>query len=487
RAKEVGIRKTMGSNRVQLIIQFLSESFIAVLISFIGALFLLVLTIDFFNELAEKSIIIPFKNQAFWIISILFILLTGLLAGLYPAIYLSSFKPVTVLKGSVRTGRFAALPRKVLVIAQFSVAVILVLGTIMIHKQIEFAKNRPVGYDLQSLISLDLSNPRFKEKVNVIKAELIQSGTIIDVATSSSRLTGINAFGGGFDWQGKDPSRNMEVIFSNISPEFGKTLGWKLISGRDFSEDLTSDEHDAIIINQAAAKQMGLENPIGTELIHNDEYGNPIWSKTIIGVVQDIVVESPYQSVKPTIYYFNEKASNVLHFKLKPELSYHEALSIIETTLQKIVPLTVYDFIFVDEEFSKKFKQEVLLGKLSGVFAGMAVFISSLGLFGLSSFVAEQRKKEIGIRKVMGASATNIWSMLSREFILLVLYACIFAVPPGYILVNRWLQRFDYHIEISLQLIILTCLIAVLTTLLTVSYQSVKAAWMNPTRSLRNE
>ena len=487
RAREVGVRKTMGSYQGQLVTQFLSESMMTVLLAFGAAILLLILTIQPFNALADKAISLPFSQPGFWGISLVFVLLTLLLAGLYPAFYLSSFQPVRVLKGAVNIGRFAALPRKVLVVAQFTVSVILVLGTLIIHKQLQFARNRPVGYELESLISMHLSDPGLIGKVDVIRTELLQTGVVSEVATSSSRLTGVNAFGGAFDWHGKDPSRNMEVIFFNVSPEFGKTVGWEIVSGRDFSADLPTDTKDAIIINEAAARQMGLEDPVGNELTNLNEFGSPIWSKTIIGVVGDIIIESPYQAVRPTIYYFNEKASNVLHIKMDPQVSAHEALPKIEAALHKISPSAFFDFLFVDEEFGDKFNQEVRLGKLSSIFATLAIFISCLGLFGLASFVAEQRKKEIGIRKVMGASVSNLWQMLSSDFVVLVIYACAVAIPIGYYLMNRWLQRYEYHTEIPLWLILATCLGAIGITLFTVSYQSIKSALVNPVKSLRSE
>ncbi len=487
RAREVGVRKTMGSYQRQLVIQFLSESLMTVLLAFGSAMVLMTLLLNPFNVLADKAIVLPFNNPMFWGIALVYILLIVLMAGLYPAFYLSSFQPVKVLKGVVHTGRLAALPRKVLVVVQFTVSVVLIMGTLIIHKQLQYARNRPVGYDLESLISFRMSDPGYIGKVDVIRTELLKTGVVSEVATSSSHLTGINAFGGAFEWQGKDPNRNLQVVFSNVSPDFGNTLGWEVVSGRDFSRDLATDTKDAIIINEAAVKQMGLDNPIGNELTNVNEFGHPIWTKTIIGVVQDIIVESPYDPVKPTIYYFNEKASNMLHIRIKPEVSPNIALPKIEETLGKIVPTALFDYMFVDEEYGQKFSQEKRLGELSGIFAALAIFISCLGLFGLTSFVVEQRKKEIGVRKVFGATVSNLWQMLSSDFIVLVIYSYFIAIPVGYYLMYNWLQKYEYRTEISWWLILVTCLSAILITLLTVSYQSIKAALMNPVRSLRSE
>jgi putative ABC transport system permease protein len=487
RGKEVGVRKVVGSGKGQLIAQFLSESFLMVLLAFAVALVLLILLRKPFNELADKDITLPFYNPVFWVVALAFILLTGFMAGLYPAFYLSSFQPVKVLKGVSRIGRYAALPRKVLVVVQFTVSVVLILGTLIVYQQIQYARNRPIGYDRQSLISLQMSDPNYVGKEEVIRTELLNTGVVSEVATSSSPLTGINAFGGGFEWKGKDPEGDVEFVFCNVSPDFGNTVGWELVAGRDFSRDFATDTTKAVIISEAAATGMGLDNPVGEELVAVDEFGRPLWSKTIIGVVKDIIMESPYEPVMPTLYYFNDKASNWLHIKINPEVSAHDALPKIEATLGKIVPTALFDYTFVDEAYGQKFSQEVRISKLSGIFAVLAIFISCLGLFGLASFVAEQRTKEIGIRKVVGASVFNLWKMLSTDFVVLVIIACGIAIPIAYYFLTAWLQQYEYRTEISRWIWILTILAALVITLLTVSYQTLKAASMNPVQSLRSE
>lgn len=487
RSKEVGVRKVVGSGKSQLMAQFLSESFVTVLLAFVVAVLLLVLLRQPFNELADKDIRLPFYQPVFWGMAAAFLLLTAFVAGLYPAVYLSSFRPVKVLKGVSRLGRFAALPRKVLVVVQFTVSVVLILGTLIVYQQIQYARDRPIGYDRQSLISLPLGDPNYKGKEEVIRSELLNTGVVSEVGTSSSPLTGINAFGSGFEWQGKDPKRNVEFVFCNVSPDFGKTVAWEVIAGRDFSRDLAMDTTNAVIITESAAIAMGLDHPVGEELQEVDEFGRPGWSKTIIGVVKDIVMESPYEQARPTLYYYNEHAAHWLHIRIDPETSARVALPKIEATLGKIVPAALFDYTFVDEEYALKFSQEERIAELSGVFALLAILISCLGLFGLASFVAEQRTKEIGIRKVVGASVLGLWQMLSKDFVVLVIISCGIAIPIAYYFLSNWLSQYAYRTHIPVWILLLTCLGALTITLLTVSYQTLKAATMNPVKSLRSE
>jgi hypothetical protein len=272
-----------------------------------------------------------------------------------------------------------------------------------------------------------------------------------------------------------------------VTPEYGKTVGWKIIAGRDFSRDHATDSTNAIIISKAAAEYMGFPDPIGQTLTDVDEFGKHKWTRTIIGVVDDIIMESPYEPVMQAIFLPPSGPMALLHIRIHPEVSAQEALSVVEATLGKIVPSALFDYKFVDEEYSIKFSQEQRVGKLSGIFAVLAIFISCLGLFGLSSFVAEQRTKEIGIRKVMGATVSNLWTMLSKDFVLLVFISCLIAVPTGYYLMASWLEKYEYHAEITWWMLISTCIGAVMITVLTVSYQSIRAAMMNPVKSLRSE
>jgi putative ABC transport system permease protein len=487
RAREVGVRKTMGSIKTQLVLQFLSESILVVICAFMVSILLLTLLQHEFNEIAGKQIVLPFHLPGFWLIALGFILLTGFLSGLYPAFLLSSFKPVQVLKGVIQSGRLNVLPRKVLVVVQFTVSVMLIMGTIVVFKQVQYAQNRPAGYSRQGLITVSMNDPAYAKKQDVLKSELLNSGVVVGVAASSTAITRINNIMGGFDWQGKDPDLNAEFVNCNVSPEFGKTVRWEITAGRDFSPDIAADTSLSVIINEAAARFMDMTEPVGQELRNVDELGQIRWNKTIIGIVEDIVMDSPYEPVKPTVFYYNNNVNSQMHIRIAPEVSTGEALSRIKTVFDKVVPSALFDYKFVDEEYARKFNQEERIGKLSGIFTLLAVFISCLGLFGLIAYVAEQRTKEIGIRKVMGASAFTIWKMLSRDFVMLVLIACLIAIPAAAYILSEWLTRYEYHTSISWWIWLGTALGAVLITLLTVSAKALNAAKMNPVKSLRSE
>ena len=487
RAKEVGVRKAIGSGRNELIAQFLSESFLVVMIAFVCSISLLIVLKKSFNDLADKEIMLPFGNPLFWIFSMAFIFLTGFISGLYPAFYLSSFQPVKVLKGVLRAGRLALLPRKVLVVIQFTVSVVLIFGTVIIYRQIQYSRDRPIGYNRESLITMTLGDPNFKGKQDILRNELLNTGVVSALATSSSPLTAIWNTTNGYDWPGKNPALDANFAICNVIPEFGRTVGWEIVQGRDFSKDFPTDTTESIVINEAAARYMGFKDAVGKVLTDLDEFGIPKWRRTIIGVVKDMVMESPYEPVRQTLYFFNKQASNVLHIRINPAMSASTALPRIQAAVEKVVPSALFDYRFVDDEYARKFSQEERIGRLSGVFAVLAIFISCLGIFGLASFVASQRTKEIGIRKVLGASVANLWKMLSKDFVVLVLISCLIAIPIGYYLMRSWLGNFEYRTEISWWIFLITCIAAVTITILTVSFQAIKAALMNPVKSLRAE
>ncbi len=480
RAKEVGIRKAIGSLRWQLIKQFFAESYLVVLIAFVLSLILVVLLLPMFNEIAGKKIEIPWQNPVFWIFSLGFILITGLLSGSYPALYLSSFQPLKVLKGTFRVGKFASIPRKVLVVTQFTVSVMLIIGTIIVYQQIQHAKNRPIGYSRNGLIKLGMEK-EISEHYDVIRTELKNSGAIEEMAASNSPLTQVWNTNGGFEWEGKDPNLAVDFPNNRVSYEFGKTVNWKVKEGRDFSREFATDS-SAFIINESAAKFLGFKQPVGTVLKWN---GQPF---TIIGVVNDIMQESPFYPVRPTLYHIGQYEDMYnLVLKLNPQKNVKESLSSVEQVFKKYTPSVPFDYKFVDEEFGNKFLAEERIGKLSSYFAILAVLISCLGLFGMASFVAEQRTKEIGIRKVLGAGVLNLWRLLSTEFFILVLLSCIIAAPIAWYYLNSWLTNYDYRIDIKWQVFVMAALAALIITLLTVSFQAIKAAIANPVKSLRTE
>ncbi|TKK68274.1 FtsX-like permease family protein [Ilyomonas limi] len=480
RAKEVGIRKTVGSLRKQLIGQFLSESVVVALIAFIFAIILVVCLLSFFNGIADKDMSIPWSNPFFWLFSLAFTFFTGLISGSYPAFYLSSFEPIKVLKGTFKVGRFASLPRKVLVVVQFTVSITLIIGTIIVFKQIQYAKNRPVGYTREGLIMVDMTTPDLYGHYDAIRNDLLATGAVENMAQSSSPSTAVYSNQIGFDWEGKDP--NSLPLFGIVATtwEFGKTIGWQIKEGRDFSRDFATDS-SALILNEAAVKLTGLKNIVGKNIKWND--GN----YTVVGVVKDMVMESPYEPVKPTIFTMNTNWANTITIRIKPTVSMQEALAKIETVFRKYNPGAPFDYRFTDEEYAKKFSDEQRIGNLATFFAILAIFISCLGLFGLASFVAEQRTKEIGVRKVLGASVFNLWQMLSKDFAWLVAISCVIAVPIAWYYLHQWLQNYQYRTDISWWVFVAACSGALIITLITVSFQAIKAALANPVKSLRSE
>jgi len=486
RAKEVGIRKSIGSQRSQLIKQFLSESFLVVVFAYCIAILLVTLSLNGFNELAKKEIVFPFVNPIFWLISIAFISFTALLAGSYPALYLSSFKPVEVLKGTFLSGKYSGTPRKILVVVQFTVSVAFIIGTVIVMQQINFAKNRPVGYDKEGLIEVPVMSQDFSGKFELIRKEFLGSNAIVEMSTSSSPTTQVWSNRSGYIWEGKPEGFQEDLAWTAVSAEYAKSLNLKIVAGRDFSREMASDSN-AVLINQTAVKYMGLIDPIG-KFLKDDDEEDPEDPLKIIGVVQDMIVQSPYEPVKQGIYVF-DKYDNASYYNLRlnPKYSASQNLKTIEGIFKEHFPGIPFQYNFIDEEYGVKFAAEERVGTLSGIFTALAILISCLGLFGLTSFVAERRTKEIGVRKVLGASVFNVWNMLSRDFLKLVIISCFIAIPIAYYVMNGWLQEYPYRIILSWWVFALATLGAMLITILTVSFQAIKAARSNPIKSLRTE
>lgn len=480
RAKETGIRKAIGSLRGQLIGQFFFESLTVVMIAFIFSLFLLQLFIPFFNEVAGKRMTIPWSNPLFWLLGIGFASLTGLIAGSYPALYLSSFKPLQVLKGTFRAGRSATLPRKTLVVLQFTVSVTLIICTIIVLRQIQFAKDRPVGYDRDGLLIAPMITKDIVDHFDAVKNELLKSGAIVEMASSQSTTTDTWGTDGNLEWKGKDPALTIDFPNTGVSVDYGKTIGWQFKAGRDFSRQFPSDS-SGFILNEAAAKFMGLRDPVGEIIKWN---GNTF---KVIGVIKDVIVESPYEPVRPSIFCMAYNHHNFTILKINPLISIRDALTKIETVFKKYNPSVPFDYKFADEEYSRKFSTEERAGKLAGFFALLAILISCLGLFGLVSFITEQRTKEIGIRKVLGASVFNVWHLLSKDFVILVIISLLIASPTAYYFMHNWLQDFAYRIGISWWVFVVAGILVLLIALVTISFQSIKAAVANPVKSLRTE
>ncbi|WP_222930332.1 ABC transporter permease [Larkinella punicea] len=480
RAKEVGIRKAIGSLRSQLISQFFSESLLVVAIAFVISLLLVQLMLPFFNEVADKNIAILWANPIFWLSGIGFSFLTGILAGSYPAFYLSSFRPINVLKGTFRVSRFASIPRKVLVVVQFTVSVTLIIGTIIVFRQIQYAKSRPIGYDRSGLITITMNTPELYGRYNALRNELLQTGAVLEMSTASTPVTNLNSRLIGFDWEGKDPNLKEQFGTVAVTHDFGKTVGWQFIEGRDFSRAFSTDS-SGMVLNETAIRYMGLKDPVGKTVKWN---GKP---HQIIGVVKDLVMGSPFEPVYQTVFLLSYEWASVINIRLNPNQSASESLAKIETVFRQFNPGSPFDYKFSDQQYALKFATEERIGRLASVFAILAIFISCLGLFGLASFVAEQRTKEIGVRKVLGASVFNLWRLLSKDFVILVVIAFGIATPIAWYFLHHWLQKYDYRTEISWWIFAVSGAGALVITLLTVSFQSIKAALMNPVKSLRSE
>lgn len=479
RSREVGIRKTIGSLRWQLVVQFLCESLTMTLMALLLSLLMVHLSLPLFNRLSDKAMAIPWSGPVFWGLILAFCFITGLVSGSYPAFYLSRFKPIKVLKGTFNAAQAASLPRKVLVVVQFTVSVTLIIGTCMVYRQVQHASNRPVGYTREGLITVDMNTPDFYGHYDAIRNDLLRTGVVADMAQSNSAPTEVYS-NNIVEWKGKDPATVVSPGTIAVSHDFGNTVGWKIIEGRDFSRSFPTDTF-AFILNEAAVKMTGYKDPIGQTIRWlNQEH-------MIIGVVKDMVMESPYEPARPTIFHLNPYWTRLITVRIKPDISLQEGLARIEPVFKKYNPGSPFVYKLTDDEYAKKFMDEKRIGNLTTIFAVLAVFISCLGLFGLASFVAEQRTKEIGIRKVLGASVFNLWKMLSKDFVLLVIISCAIAIPIAWYFLHRWLQQYEYRTTISWWIFAMAAIGAIILTLLTVTWQAIKAALLNPVKSLKSE
>ncbi len=480
RAKEVGVRKAMGSDRGQLIGQFLSESLVISFIALALALILVELILPSFNKLTDKEVSLQLANPLFWGIMLIFTMFTGLLAGSYPALYLSSFNPVRVLKGTIRLGKNASLPRQVLVVLQFSFSIALMIGTVIIYQQIQHGKNRPIGFDSKGLISVFSSSDLIKN-YDPLRTELLASGAVSSICKSSCPPYQTWSNNRGWSWKGSKPE-DESALFNIIASDYDytKTVGIKLKAGRDFSREFASDS-SGVILNEAAVKRMGLKEPIG-EMVKG--MGK---SLKVIGVMPNMQMDSPFEVIRPTVIIFAKDWVNLICVRMNPNVSASAAIKKMTPIFDKYNPGFPFDYQFTDEQYAKKFNYLELIGNLSLAVAFLAIFISCLGLFGLASFMAEQRTKEIGVRKVLGATVLNITTLLSKDFLKLVIISIVIASPIAYFTMKNWLQDYDYRIEIGAGVFIIVMVVAIVIALSTVSYQAIKAGLANPVKSLRTE
>jgi ABC-type antimicrobial peptide transport system permease subunit len=480
RSREVGIRKAIGSSRKQLVVQFLMESVALSFLALLLALALLKLALPQFNALAAKQMHIPFEEPWFWVAVLGLTLLTGLLAGSYPALFLSGFDTVRVLKGTFRIGKWALVPRKVLVVVQFTVSITLITGTWMVFQQIQFARNQPLGYENAGLVTLDLATPEIQGKYNLLRQRLLATGAADEVSESLSPVTDVWSHQVGFEWEGMAPGSKPLFGIVTVTHDYGNTVRWKIQDGRDFSRNLASDS-SGIVLNEAALKLIGKKDALGMTILWNKK------PYKVIGVVQNMVMERPYIQVQPTVFVLDYSWLNVLNIRLNKTLPVQDALARLEKELKDFAPSNPVVFRFSDADYQAKFDAEVRIGNLSRIFAGLAIFISFLGLFGLASFVAGQRTREIGVRKVLGAGLSHLWLMLSKDFMVLVLVACVFSVPIAALILRDWLTSFEIRTPMHWWIFGISGLGAMVLALVTVSFQTLRAAQANPVKSLRTE
>ncbi len=477
RAREIGVRKAIGSKRQELIVQFLTESFLLTFIAFLFALVIVQLTLPGFNALADTAVSIPFFSPVFWVSILVFLVITAVVAGSRPAFYLSSFNPVKVLKGTMQAGRFATMPRKALVVVQFSCSVALIISTVIIYQQVQHAKDRPTGYDVNRLMVTDMSD-ELRHNYIALKDELVSKGIVSGVTTATSPATNIYWHSNIDKWPGKKPGETIEMGIIGVTKDYFKTLGMQLQQGTDFSGDLDSTN---VIFNEAAIKQMRINDPVNKVI---NVFGKEI---TIRGVVKDALMLSPFEQADPTMFFASNEPAGSMMYKLAPAISTQDAINKLTAIFNKYNTAYTYNYEFADDSYAAKFKLEVLIGKLAGIFTALAIFISCLGLFGLSAYTARQRTKEIGVRKVMGASVSQVWLLLSRDFILLVVISCVIASPIALYFLTNWLKQYSYRINIGAGVFIISAVMAVLIAVATVSFQAIKAAVLNPVKSLRSE
>ncbi len=477
RAREVGIRKSLGSTKAFLISQFIGEALVISTISYVLALIFAQIALPFYNDLVEKQLVIDYQSWQFWAFSLTMILVTGLVSGSYPAFYLSSFNPIVTLKGSIKVGKGATLPRKILVVLQFGFSILLMVSTLVIYQQISLVQNRAIGYDQNHLISIQRTDD-INENYDVLKQELIQSGAVESVTVSNGMITDINS-NNFVDWPGKPA--DLKVLFVTIVTEYdyAKTMGVKMLQGRDFSKDFASDS-SAIIINKTALELMGLEEPIGTNLT--------LWGdkRKIVGVIDDVIMGSPYEEVRPAFMILDDWGGYV-SLRLKNNGLLQENLATTERIFNKFNPAYPFEYKFADVEFDRKFGLINLTKKLAIIFSFLAILITGLGLFGLAAFTAEQRTKEIGIRKVLGASVGNLVTLVSKDFSKLVLVAFAVSAPVTWFLLDEYLNQYTVRVSIAWWVFPIAGIIALTFALIIVSQQALRSAKLNPARSLRQE
>ena len=483
RAKEVGIRKVVGAARLLLIGQFIAEAFLTACIAGVIALGVAELALPAFNALLGESLAVPFESFGFWIAVVGFILFTSLLAGSYPAFYLSSFKPVSIFRKQYRKSQSVFSPRRVLVVLQFCFAIVLVISTLIVRDQLRYIESRDTGYNRNNLIYVNFAGD-IPKNYPLIRQELMASGVAASVTKTWMPIT----YGGGhtwsFRWAGMAP-RDTSVTINIFSEDADlmKTVGMKLVAGRDIDVYRYPTDSLAVVLNETAVKTMRFADPIGQVL--REPYNGKTWH--VVGVVRDYVDAVPWEETPPVVIEGPASYFRAMHIKFAPGMTTKQGLAKTEAVFKKYNPTYPFDFTFVDQEYASNFDNNQRTGETVGVFAGLAIFISCLGLLGLSAYVAESRVKEIGVRKVLGASVAGIAKLLSLEFVRLVVVSLVIAVPVAWWAMHRWLADYSYRVTIGWGVFVMAGVLAVVIAVVTVSFQAVRAARANPVRSLRSE
>lgn len=476
RAKEVGIRKTLGSQRKQLIAQFITESILLAFASFLVALLIVWITITPFSQLLNQPIRFPFQDPEWWIMGTGVILLTGIIAGSYPAFYLSGFNPIKVLKGSFTTGKSNLTPRKILVTAQFSISILLISATLLIYQQINFVQQRDLGYQQENLLMVN-SSPQLDRQLAAFKNELYATGTVESVNRTGNQITDLFGYTSGIRMSGMPQSDNLVIGFMFTDEDFAKTVQAKMLDGRDF---LASDTHQ-VIFNKAAIELMGIKEPVGKEI----EWAGR--TRKIVGVIDNMVINSPYAAPDPMMLVQGGGWAGRINIRFKGGVDIKNAVRKTELLFRQISPDYLFEYRFIDDFFNEKFNNEKLVGNLSVLFSGLAIFVCCLGLFGLVSFAIERRKKEIGIRKVLGASVQQLLVLLSKEFAALIALAFLIAIPVTWWMMNGWLSNYAYRIRINPMIFLVVAAAIGIIAWITISLNASRAALKNPVTSLRSE
>ncbi len=480
RAKEVGVRKVMGAGKSKLIGQFMGEAVIMAFIAVFVSIVLIYLALPVFNNLVQKELAINIfaPSQLTYLIAIG--LITGLLAGSYPAFYLSSFNPIAVLKNiKIKSNTSSGLIRQSLVVIQFSASIILIIGTVIIYQQIQHVKDRQLGFNKNNLIYINTQG-KLAGHFESVYNDLKKSGIVEDAALSEDPALQIGSSSDNYSWDGKDPSKNPLISWENVSAQFVSTMGMKLAEGRNFYTNSSLDSNN-VIINEAFAKQMGKQGHAGG-IIHSG-----VSNLQIVGIVKDILYNDMYTSSAPFIFFNHPDDTYILSIRFKQNVNIQDALVKVASIMKADNPGYPFEYKFIDDDFNQLFKTETLTGTLAGVFAGLAIFISCLGLFGLAAYTAERRIKEIGIRKVLGASVAGLTGLLSKDFLRLVAISCFIAFPVAWWALNNWLQSYQYRVNIHWWVFASAGIVAIIIALATVSFQAIKAALANPVKSLRSE